>query len=227
MGKKENNREIPSIKKTLFSMSFSIALVVIVLIFVFGFKHFLNGRTYQGKADEKAEAEESFDVDKEYLNIDKNFVAGYIMVKNVPQKGVYASKVPGEKKDDAVSLKDGQILWVSKKGDYEGRTYYRLKNGFYIRANEKYIEELASYEKLGGYVAITYISSTGVRLRKWADFNADNVVKSVYVGDKVAVKGKVTKKNGESAYITESGLYLTTDIQYLNDYTTEPEESSE
>ena len=52
-------------------------------------------------------------------------------------------------------------------------------------------------------------------------FQADNVVKSVYVGDKVQVKGKVTRKNGESAYITDKGLYLTTDIQYLNDYTTE------
>lgn len=227
MEKKENDREIPSIKKTLLSMSFSIALVIVVLIFVFGFKHFLNGRTYQGKADERAAKEESYDVDKEYLDIDKNFVARYIMVKNVPQKGIFDSKIPGKKKKNAVSLKNGQILWASKKGDYEGKTYYRLKNGRYIRANEKYIEELASYEKLGGYVAITYISSTGVRLRKWADFNADNVVKSVYVGDKVAVKGKVTKKNGESAYITESGLYLTTDIQYLNDYTTEPEDSSE
>ncbi len=27
---------------------------------------------------------------------------------------------------------------------------------------ENYTEELTSYEKLGGYVAITYISSTGV-----------------------------------------------------------------
>ena len=91
----------------------------------------------------------------------------------------------------------------------------------YLKASENYTEELASYEKLGGYVVITYISSTGVRLRAWADFSADNVVKSVYVGDKVPIKGKVTLKNGDSAYITEEGLYLTTDIQYLNDYTTE------
>ena len=91
----------------------------------------------------------------------------------------------------------------------------------YLKASENYTEELTSYEKLGGYVAITYISSTGVRLRVWADFSADNVVKSVYVGDKVPIKGKVTLKNGDSAYITEEGLYLTTDIQYLNDYTTE------
>ena len=140
----------------------------------------------------------------------------------MPGKGIYTSKLPGEKKKkDAVSLKNGQILWASKKGSYEGKTYYHLRNGMYLRASEKYTEELASYEKLGGYVAITYISSTGVRLRAWADFSADNVVKSVYVGDKVPIKGKVTLKNGDSAYITEEGLYLTTDIQYLNDYTTE------
>lgn len=227
MEKKENNQDIPSIKKTLFSMSFSIILVAAVLLFVFGFKHFLNGRNYQGNTGERAEAEEGYDADKEYLDVDKNFVAGYIMVKNVPEKGIYASKIPGKKQKNAVSLKDGQILWAVKKGSYQGKTYYRLKNDSYIHANEKYTEELASYEKLGGYVAITYISSTGVRLRKWADFKADNVVKSVYVGDKVPVKGKVTRKNGESAYITEAGLYLTTDIQYLNDYTTEPEDSSE
>ena len=51
------------------------------------------------------------------------------------------------------------------------------------------------------------------------------MVKSVYVGDKVQVKGKVTRKNGESAYITDKGFYLTTDIQYLNDYTTEADSS--
>lgn len=227
MKKKTNNQEIPSIKKTLFSMSFSLILVAIVLIFVFSFKHFLNGRSYQGGAIQEKKVKDNRNISKEYLDIDKNFQAGYIMIKNVPQKGVYTSEIPGKKKEDSISLKNGQLLWASQKGNYDGKTYYHLRNGLYVRASEKYTEELASYEKLGGYVAITYISSTGVRLRQWADFKADNIVKSVYVGDKVPVKGKVTKKNGESAYITEGGLYLTTDIQYLNDYTTEPEASSE
>lgn len=220
MGKKENNQEIPSLKKTILSMSFSIILVAAVLLFVFGFKYFLNGRSYQGEAVQKEE-KDKHKTHKEYLDEDKTFQAGYIMIKNVPQKGIYTSEIPGEKKDDSISLKNGQLLWANKKGEYNGKIYYHLRNGLYVRANEKYTEELASYEKLGGYVAITYISSTGVRLREWADFKADNVVKSVYVGDKVFVKGKVTRKNGESAYVTESGLYLTTDIQYLNDYTTE------
>mgnify|MGYP000924819345 CR=1 FL=1 len=158
---------------------------------------------------------------EEYLETDKSFKAGYIMIKNLPAKGLYISELPGKKENSSTYLKSGQILWASKKGTYKDKTYYHLKNGMYLYASEKYMEELASYEKLEGYVAITYISSTGVRLRKWADFQADNVVKSVYVGDKVQVKGKVTRKNGESAYITDKGLYLTTDIQYLNDYTTE------
>lgn len=147
------------------------------------------------------------------------------MIKNLPAKGLYISELPGKKENSSTYLKSGQILWASKKGTYKDKTYYHLKNGMYLYASEKYMEELASYEKLEGYVAITYISSTGVRLRKWADFQADNVVKSVYVGDKVQVKGKVTRKNGESAYITDKGLYLTTDIQYLNDYTTEADSS--
>ena len=195
MKKQENNQDMESTKKSFLSMGFSLALVICVLLFIFGFKHFLKGREYQGNAVQKEAESSTQDIHKEYLDTDKTFQSGYIMIKDVPKKGIYTSKLPGEKKKKgAVSLKNGQILWASKKG---------------------------SYEKLGGYVAITYISSTGVRLRAWADFSADNVVKSVYVGDKVPIKGKVTLKNGDSAYITEEGLYLTTDIQYLNDYTTE------
>ena len=221
MENKKNNQEIPSIKKTLLSMSASLILVAAVLAFVFGFKHFLNGRSYNGETFQEETVKDSKVVKKEYLEVDETFQAGYIMIKDVPQKGIYTCEIPGKKKEDSISLKNGQILWASQKGEYEGKSYYHLRNGLYVQASEKYTEELASYEKLGGYVAITYISSTGVRLREWADFKADNVVKSVYVGDKVPIKAKVTRKNGESAYITESGLYLTTDIQYLNDYTTE------
>ena len=200
MKKQENNQDMESTKKSFLSMGFSLALVICVLLFIFGFKHFLKGREYQGNAVQKEAESSTQDIHKEYLDTDKTFQSGYIMIKDVPEKGIYTSKLPGEKKKKgAVSLKNGQILWASKN----------------------YTEELTSYEKLGGYVAITYISSTGVRLRAWADFSADNVVKSVYVGDKVPIKGKVTLKNGDSAYITEEGLYLTTDIQYLNDYTTE------
>ena len=208
MKKQENNQDMESTKKSFLSMGFSLALVICVLLFIFGFKHFLKGREYRGNAVQKEAESSTQDIHKEYLDTDKTFQSGYIMIKDVPEKGIYTSKLPGEKKKKgAVSLKNGQILWASKKGSYEGKTYYHLRNGMYLKASENYTEE--------------YISSTGVRLRAWADFSADNVVKSVYVGDKVPIKGKVTLKNGDSAYITEEGLYLTTDIQYLNDYTTE------
>lgn len=220
-GKKENDQELLSVKKTILSMSFSLVLVAAVLLFIFGFRYFLSGREYKGANVQKEELKNDYDAHKEYLETDKSFKAGYIMIKNLPAKGLYISELPGKKENSSTYLKSGQILWASKKGTYKDKTYYHLKNGMYLYASEKYMEELASYEKMEGYVAITYISSTGVRLRKWADFQADNVVKSVYVGDKVQVKGKVTRKNGESAYITDKGLYLTTDIQYLNDYTTE------
>ena len=221
MEKKTTDLEMDSMKKTLLSMAFSLVLVAAVLLFIFGFKYFLNGREYKGQVVQKAKTENNYDAHKEYLETDKDFKSGYIMIKDVTSKKLYTSEVPGKKGKDVTYVKNGQILWASKKGEYDGKMYYHLKNGTYLRASEKHTEELASYEKLGGYVAITYISSTGVRLREWADFQANNVVKSVYVGDKVPIKGKVTRKNGESAYITESGLYLTTDIQYLNDYTTE------
>ena len=209
MVKKENDQELVSVKKTILSMSFSLVLVAAVLLFIFGFRYFLSGREYKGANVQKEERKNDYDAHKEYLETDKSFKAGYIMIKNLPAKGLYISELPGKKENSSTYLKSGQILWASKKGTYEDKTYYHLKNGMYLYASEKYMEELASYEKLEGYVAITYISSTGVRLRKWADFQADNVVKSVYVGDKVQVKGKVTRKNGESAYITDKGLYLT------------------
>ena len=74
--------------------------------------------------------------------------------------------------------------------------------------------------EVDGYLAVTYISSSGVRLRRWADFDADNVVGAVYVGDKVQVKARVQTEKGASAYITEDGLYITSDAQYFDDYTT-------
>ena len=224
MEKKTTNQDVDSLKKTFLSMSFSLLLVAAVLLFIFGFKYFLSGKEYKVATAQKSKTESKYDIHKEYLKTDKTFKAGYIMIKDVAEKKFYTSKIPGKKEEEPSYLKNGQILWASKKGEYQGKIYYHLKNGQYLRASEKHTEELASYEKLGGYVVITYISSTGVRLREWADFQVDNVVKSIYVGDKVQVKGKVTRKNGESAYITETGLYLTTDIQYLNDYTTEGKE---
>ena len=70
------------------------------------------------------------------------------------------------------------------------------------------------------HAAAKNISSSGVRLRSWADFKDDsNIVKSVFVGDKVNIIGEVQTVTGVSAYVTDEGLYMTTDIQYFNDYT--------
>lgn len=146
-------------------MSFSLVLVVAVLLFIFGFRYFLSGREYKGANVQKEERKNDYDAHKEYLETDKSFKAGYIMIKDLPAKGLYISELPGKKENSSTYLKSGQILWASKKGTYKDKTYYHLKNGMYLYAREKYMEELASYEKLEGYVAITYISSTGVRLQ--------------------------------------------------------------
>lgn len=213
-------RENESAKASFLSMGLSLLLVVGVFAFVVGFKYFLGTLTYHGK--QAAETTEQAAKDKEYLKTDKGFSETYLMIKALSDEDCYANKRPGKRTETSKKLADGQILCAVKKGTYDGKTYYRLKNGLYLRANKKHIEELSSYEKLDGYVVITYISTSGVRLRRWADFEADNVEKSVYVGDQINIQAKVITKKGNSAYITEEGLYLTTDIQYLNDYTSEP-----
>ena len=108
---------------------------------------------------------------------------------------------------------------AEKRGTYQGEVYYRLADNSYIKSDINHVIPLIRYEKLDGYLAITYISSSGVKLRAWADFDADNVIKSVYVGDKVQISGKVITEKGVSAYITDEGLYITCDTRYFNDYT--------
>ena len=98
MKKQENNQDMESTKKSFLSMGFSLALVICVLLFIFGFKHFLKGREYQGNAVQKEAESSTQDIHKEYLDTDKTFQSGYIMIKDVPKKGIYTSKLPGEKK---------------------------------------------------------------------------------------------------------------------------------
>ncbi len=219
----ENNEA--SSRFSVLSMGFSLILVGVVIVFVITFRFFLSGNFFTSKTGEKTEQQNN--TRKEYLDTEKNFEPCYIMIRNVSSKGFYASEIPGEKTSQSQKLKNGQIFWADQKGTYEGKKYYRLKNGRYIKCVSEKVERLRSYEKLGGYVVITYISTSGVRLRSWADFHADNIVKSVYVGDKVSVTGKVVTIRGDSAYITQDGLYLTTSTQYLNDYTTEEEAAEE
>ncbi len=94
MKKQENNQDMESTKKSFLSMGFSLALVICVLLFIFGFKHFLKGREYQGNAVQKEAESSTQDIHKEYLDTDKTFQSGYIMIKDVPEKGIYTSKLP-------------------------------------------------------------------------------------------------------------------------------------
>ena len=58
----------------------------------------MKGREYQGNAVQKEAESSTQDIHKEYLDTDKTFQSGYIMIKDVPGKGIYTSKLPGEKK---------------------------------------------------------------------------------------------------------------------------------
>lgn len=216
----ENNR-------MLRSMIISLLLVVVAVLFVAGTHFFMN--RYHGEVGEGSsqtqENTSQIAQEEEFLNVDPEYVGGYLMVKNIPEQGFYTTKEPGKKDTNSKALENGQILQVKAKGTREKNTYYELKNGWFVEECE-YVEPLKSYTELEGYLAITYISSKGVKIRSWADFEADNVEKTVYVGDMVPIKGKVTTEDEVSAYVTEDGGYITTDTHYLNDYTNVPEESS-
>ena len=215
------DQDLTNAKTSIVSMLGSLAVVGLVVAFMFGFKMFLKNQTYQGGGDLFPEATEvSKDDSNEILETEPNFESSYIMIMDVPEKGFYADTFPGKKTGKSVLLKNGQILRAVTRGRYKNETYYHLDNGYYVPANGKNVMLLSSYEELEGYVAITYISSSGVRLRSWADFKDDrNIVKSVFVGDKVNIIGEVQTVTGVSAYVTDEGLYMTTDIQYFNDYT--------
>ncbi len=215
------DQDLTNAKTSIVSMLGSLAVVGLVVAFMFGFKMFLKNQTYQGNNGFFTDTTElSKDDSDGILDTEPNFESSYIMIMDVPEKGFYADTFPGKKTKKSVSLKNGQILRASARGRYGNETYYHLDNGYYVAANGKNVMLLSSYEELEGYVAITYISSSGVRLRSWADFKDDsNIVKSVFVGDKVNIIGEVQTVTGVSAYVTDEGLYMTTDIQYFNDYT--------
>ena len=205
-----------SVGAVLKSMALSLILVGLTFAFVIGFRYFLNSQTYQ--------AAEKTDVSQKKtdgtLVLEEDFNIKYLMVKNVSdQEEFCATKKPGIVEDDDLRLKNGQILEVRNKGLYKEKPYYRLKDGTYVQGLESKILEIKEYLPLTGYIAITYISSGGVRLRSWVDFEDDNVVKSVYVGDKVNIKAMVTTTEDVSAFRTDEGLYITTNPQYFTDYT--------
>lgn len=198
------------------SMLFSLFLVALSVLFIIGFRAFLKNHPYQGKAKTETAQAGKGDI----LVVDPSFDVTYIIIKNIKDKEKFCRTAhPGVVDEESVPLKNGQMLQVRQKGAFKDKLYYRLKDNTYVEADETKVQEVKEYIPLSGYIAITYISSGGVRLRSWIDFDADNVARSVYVGDKVTVTAMVTIMEGTSAFRTSDGLFITTNPQYFTDYT--------
>ncbi|MEE1228329.1 MAG: hypothetical protein U0K57_05095 [Lachnospiraceae bacterium] len=206
-------------KASIKSIIGSLCLVGLVFLFISGFHIFLQKHPYHGKKIGTAIQVKDASEEDQKIEFDDHFKKTFVMIRNVPNKGLYAQKKPGENSKKDVSLKNGQIVTAVKRGYYQGLYYYQLKDGTYITCEKKYAEPIRKYIRLKGYLAITYISSNGVNLRSYADFNADNIVSTVYVGDKVKIKAKIETQEGVSAYLTDKGYYMTTETKYFNDYT--------
>lgn len=218
----KNQTEITEkVGSSITSMLGSVLLVALALGFVFGFKYYLAGRTYTGPGISGPEGVISEDGDASgdlELEKDQSFKYSYIMIQGLNGRKMTSVKKPGEKGKKARTLEEGQILKVKERGTSDGTTYYLLEDGSYLK-EDRSIMPLKEYIELEGYLSITYISASGVHLRRWADFDADNVVSSVYVGDKVNIKGKVITVTDLEAFVTDEGYYITTNSRYLNDHT--------
>ncbi len=208
------------------SMIGSLVLVGLVVAFIFGFQYYLSTHKYTGeKPSQIANIESTEEAHKpgtEYLDLEKKYTGRYIMIQNLGDDDeIYATSVPGKGKDDenAMKLKNGQIFYAAGRGTYQGVHYYKLKDGRYVVSSKQYCEPLSSYTKVTGYLAITYVSNSGVKIRSFADFEADNIVKCVYVGEKVQVKASIVTQDGAKAFQTEDGNYIINDTKYYTDYT--------
>ncbi len=185
--------------------------------------------TYDYKAETTAESNDESDTTEDeadenstdYLTEDDTFEECYVMISNAGNDGRPATKIPGDNSDVVSKLSNGTIVWAEKKGTYKGNSYYRLEDGSYLLDEDEYVLELKSYTRLAGYVNITLVSATGVKMRAWANFTDDNVIKSAFVGDQIKIVGKVVTKYGDEAYRTEEGLYMTTNSEYYEDHTAE------
>lgn len=222
MGRLEEHEDShEKVESSIGSVLFSVLLVALALGFVFGFKYYLARKTYRGPdISEYADDSSSVEAASDHIELEKdyNFHYKYVMIQGLNGKELWASKEPGEKDKSSKDLKEGQILRVKERGYLDEKLYYLLENGLYLK-DDKSIMPLKEYIELEGYLSITYINASGVRLRKWADFDADNIVGSVYVGDKVSVKAKVITVTDTPAFVTTDGYYITTDSRYLNDHT--------
>ncbi|MDO4975972.1 MAG: hypothetical protein Q4E53_01805 [Eubacteriales bacterium] len=207
--------ELKEGRGTLLSMLFSLFLVGLSVLFVVGFHFFLTEQEYDGKVSLFGGKKDS----NEILNLDQSFQPTYIIIKNTSKKDIYATDFPGKVEDGSEKLEDGAFLSVVKKGTFEEKTYFQLSDSGYVEYRFSQVQEVTEYIPLEGYIAITYISSAGVHLRKWADFDADNIASTVYVADRVDIKAMVATADGAKAFQTAEGYYITTDSSYFTDYT--------
>jgi hypothetical protein len=236
MGKTRDKKDShDKVSSSIGSILFSVFLVALAIGFVFGFKYFLSGDVLIGPDFFNKADEDQGDSDEVMMEKDNNFKYEYVVIQDLNGKEIKAVKDPRAQKDDSgktaeddnlfITVGEGQILKVNMRGYIDGTLYYQLENGCYLKDN-KSIMPLKEYVELTGDLAITYISSSGVRLRKWPDFDADNnTVSSVYVGDKVPVRAKIITVTDVPAFVTTDGLYITTNSRYLNDHTKPVEEA--
>ena len=155
------------------------------------------------------------------LKLDKQFESCYVMICNASENGIKTTQTPTDNGIILQRLKNGTIVKAVEKGKNGDVSYYKLEDGSFLVDDDEYVTVLRSYTKLSGYVVITYLSATGVKLRFWANFDDDNVAKRVFVGDQVNISGKVVTQNGQEAYQTEDGYYMTTEDKYFDDHTEE------
>ena len=222
MGKSEKQKKSNDhVDSSIGSILFSVFLVALAIGFVFGFKYFLTGKKLPGAGASASQTEDENGQegsDGVEMEKDNNFKYEYITVLGLAGKELYANVVPDKQDATSVKIEEGQNLKVQMRGYIKGQLYYLLDDGLYLKDDPSLLP-LKEYVELRGYLSITYISSSGVHLRKWADFNADNIVGSVYVGDIVYVRGKIVTVTDTVAFINKDGLYITADSRYLNDNT--------
>lgn len=175
---------------------------------------------HQSEKDTTQYTEASTESGSAYLEENPAFEPCYIMICNASKEGIKTTDTPSSKGKILSRLQNGEIVWAEKNGTYNDVSYYELEDGSYLIDEDEYVLELKSYTRMSGYVVITFVSATGVKLRSWANFDDDNVAGRAFVGDQVPIVAKIITEDDEEAYKTEDGLYMTTNTEYFDDHTT-------
>lgn len=167
----------------------------------------------------KTDTTESAGEQSAELAKDPLFEPCYVMISNATDNGIKTTATPADNGTIVKRLKNGTIVQAVENGtNSAGISYFKLEDGSYLLDEDEYVLELKSYTKIKGYVVITFVSATGVKLRAWANFDDDNVAKRVFVGDQVQIVGKVVTQDDQEAYETSDGYYMTTNPEYFDAY---------